>query len=268
VVKRVLILALLLCANVSLADDSVITLASTTSTDNSGLLAELLPLFEKKSGVEVRVVTVGTGQALRLARQGDVDLVLVHDRKSEDLLVAEGGGVGRKDVMYNDFILVGPTADPAQVRGHKSVIAALKKIQDQQSLFLSRGDDSGTHKAELRLWADAEIDPSVVTVTGYRELGAGMGATLNTAAAMGAYTLVDRGTWLSFGNRGDLVILVEGDPRLFNPYGVILVNPDRHPHVNHAGAIQLADWLVSQDGQSAIAHFRVAGQPLFQPNAD
>lgn len=267
-VKRVVILALLLCAHVSLANDSVITLASTTSTDNSGLLAALIPVFEEKSGLEVRVVTVGTGQALRLARQGDVDLVLVHDRKSEDLLVAEGWGVGRKDVMYNDFLLVGPTADPAQIRGHKSATAALKKIRDQQSLFLSRGDDSGTHKAELRLWADAGIDPSVANVTGYRELGAGMGAILNTAAAMDAYTLVDRGTWLSFGNRGDLVILVEGDPRLFNPYGVIRVNPDRHPHVNHVGASRFADWLVSEEGQSAIARFGIAGQPLFQPNAD
>ena len=265
--KRAWVLVLLLWAGMAAADDSVVTLASTTSTENSGLLAVLTPAFEAESGVEVRVVVVGTGQALRLARQGDVDVVLVHDRKSEDRLVAEGWGVDRKDVMYNDFVLVGPEKDPARIRGGKDAPEALAKIREHRAVFVSRGDDSGTHKAELRLWADAGVDASTDSGAWYRELGAGMGATLNTAAAMDAYTVVDRGTWLSFGNRGDLVVLVEGDPRLVNPYGVILVNPARHPHVNHAGAQRFANWLVSAKGQEAIAAFRVSGQSLFHPSA-
>lgn len=250
------------------AENSAVTLATTTSTENSGLLSEILPVFEAETGIEIRVITVGTGQALRLARQGDVDVVLVHDRQSEDLLVAEGWGVDRKNVMYNDFVLVGPAADPAGIAGGKDAPKALQEIGEQGAIFLSRGDDSGTHKAEQRLWRAAGVDPIQADFKGYRQLGSGMGATLNTAAAMKAYTLVDRGTWLSFGNRQDLVVLVEGDSRLFNPYGVILVNPDRHAHVNHVGAKGFAEWLTSPEGQAAIRNFQVAGQPLFRPNAD
>ena len=265
--KRAWVFALLLSAGLASADDSVVTLASTTSTENSGLLDSLLPVFEAESGIDVRVVVAGTGRALRLARQGDVDVVLVHDRQSEDQLVADGWGIDRKDVMYNDFVLVGPKKDPAGIRGGKDAPAALAKIREQGAVFVSRGDNSGTHKAELRLWADAGLGSPTDSGVGHRELGAGMGATLNTAAAMDAYTVVDRGTWLSFANRGNLVVLVEGDPRLVNPYGLILVNPARHPHVNHAGAQRFANWLVSAKGQEAIAAFRVSGQSLFHPSA-
>lgn len=243
-----------------------ITLASTTSTDNSGLLDAILPQFKAESGIAVRVVAVGTGQALRLARNGDADVLLVHDRTSEESFVADGWGVERHAVMYNDFILVGPKADPAKLRGLANVGEALARIADQGRPFASRGDDSGTHKAELRLWRAAERDPVAFSGTWYRETGSGMGATLNTAAAMNAYAFVDRGTWLAFKNRLDLEVLVVGDPMLENPYGVILVNPKRHPHVKAKDGQAFIDWLLSPKGQDAIGNFRVNGEVLFFPN--
>lgn len=249
------------------AAERFITLASTTSTENSGLFAEILPRFQAKTGIQVRVVAVGTGQALRLARRGDADVLLVHDRASEDRFVAEGWGVERFDVMYNDFVVVGPAGDPVGIRGMGKAPAALAKIAADGAPFVSRGDDSGTHKAELRLWATSGVDPAPASGTWYRESGTGMGTTLNIAAGMDAYTLADRGTWLSFRNRRDLVILVEGDPPLFNPYGAILVNPERHPQVKAADGQALLAWLVSDEGQSAIAGFRLGGQVLFHPNA-
>lgn len=243
-----------------------ITLASTTSTDNSGLLDAILPVFRAESGIHVRVVAVGTGQALRLARGGDADVLLVHDRISEEQFVAEGWGIERHALMHNDFIIIGPKDDPAQLRGIKSVAEALARIADQQRPFASRGDDSGTHKAELRLWRAAERNPREFSGEWYRETGSGMGATLNTAAAMGAYVFVDRGTWLAFKNRLDLEILVVGDPLLLNPYGVILVNSERHPHVKAEAGQALIDWLLSDTGQKAIGDFRVNGEVLFVPD--
>lgn len=248
------------------AGERFITLASTTSTENSGLFAELLPKFQKETGIEVRVVAVGTGQALRLARNGDADVLLVHDRSSEERFVAEGHGERRYGVMYNDFVVIGPKADPAGVAGGKDAPAALARIAEQSAVFLSRGDDSGTHKAERRLWQAAGTDPSPASGSWYRETGAGMGATLNTAASMQAYTLADRGTWLSFRNRDDLRVVVEGDERLFNPYGVILVSPKRHPHVKAEDGRRFIQWLISQAGQRAIGEFRVAGEVLFHPS--
>lgn len=245
-----------------------ITVASTTSTDNSGLFGHILPLFTAQSGIEVRVVALGTGQALDISRRGDADVVFVHDRAAEIRFVAEGHGVDRREVMYNDFVLVGPSADPAGVAGSKDILATLSSILAAQAPFVSRGDRSGTHAAELRLWEAAGIDISTRKGTWYRETGAGMGATLNTAAAMDAYTLTDRGTWLSFSNRRDLGIVVEGDPPLFNQYGVILVNPARHPHVKESDARAFIGWLVSPEGQAAIAGFRVNGEQAFFPNAD
>lgn len=252
-----------------ISEDRFITLASTTSTENSGLLAEVLPLFQAKSGVEVRVVAVGTGAALRLARGGDADVLLVHDRASEDAFVVEGEGVERHDVMYNDFVVVGPIGDPAGVKAGAdgSVARALELISKAKAPFVSRGDDSGTHKAELRLWKGAGLDPAVAGEGWYRETGSGMGATLNTANAMGAYTLVDRGTWIAFRNRSDLEIVLAGDPPLFNPYGVILVSPAKHPHVKAVDGQALIDWLVGPEGQRAIAEFKVDGEVLFTPNA-
>ncbi len=244
-----------------------ITLASTTSTANSGLFDSILPLFEKASGIAVRVVAVGTGAALKLGERGDVDVVLVHARGAEDRFVASGFGVGRRDVMYNDFVIVGPAADGAAIAGMKDAPAALRRIAAARAPFVSRGDDSGTHKAERRLWAAAGGAPGA-GVDWYREAGAGMGATLNTARAMAAYSLVDRGTWLSFANRGDLVALVEGDARLFNPYGVILVNPARHEHVKAADGEAFIDWITGPEGQAAIAAFTIGGERLFTPSAE
>ena len=249
------------------AADRYITLASTTSTENSGLFAHLLPQFEAESGVAVRVVAVGTGQAIRLAQNGDADVLLVHHRPSEEAFVAAGFGVARHDVMYNDFVLIGPAADPAGVRGMTDAAAALARIATAAAPFASRGDDSGTHKAELALWRKAGVDQQAASGTWYRELGAGMGATLNTAAAMGAYTLADRGTWTSFANKGELGLLVAGDPVLFNPYGVILVNPARHAHVKAEDGQTFIDWLTGPAGQAAIAAFTRDGEPLFFPNA-
>jgi len=254
-------------ASAAVASERYITVASTTSTENSGLFGYLLPIFQQRTGIAVRVVALGTGQALDVARRGDADVVFVHDREAEQRFVAEGAGVDRRDVMYNDFVLIGPKTDPAHVAGGSDITAALKAIMATQSPFVSRGDRSGTHAAELRLWADAGIDIAHSKGAWYRETGSGMGAALNTASAMNAYVLSDRGTWLAFKNRGDLAILVEGDKRLFNQYGVIMVNPARHPRVKRADAQAFIDWLVSPDGQAAIASCRIDGQQLFFPNA-
>jgi tungstate transport system substrate-binding protein len=266
-------LAAAVCASLLLASPGVhaqdfITVASTTSTEQSGLFKHLLPEAQKALGFEVRVVAVGTGQALDMGRKGDADVVLVHDKVAEEKFLAEGFGVKRSKVMYNDFILVGPKADPAQARG-RDVVAGLKKIAAAQAPFASRGDKSGTDAAEKRYWKIAHVDPTKVAATNawYRETGSGMGATLNTASAMNAYALADRGTWLSFRNRGDLVILVEGDVKLFNQYGVMLVNPAKHAHVKKEMGQRFIDWLLSPAGQKAIADYAIDGQQLFFPNA-
>ncbi len=248
------------------AAERFITVASTTSTQDSGLFDHLLPLFTQKTGIEVRVVAKGTGQAIKEAQNGDADVLFVHDKASEEKFVADGFGVKRFDVMYNDFVIVGPASDPAGIRGLHDAPAALAKIAAAGAPFASRGDDSGTHKAELRLWKEAGVDVAAASGGWYRETGSGMGPTLNTAAGMAAYALADRGTWLSFKNKGDLEILVEGDSRLFNQYGVILVNPERHPHVKAAEGQAFVDWLVSPEGQQAIGDFKIEGQQLFFPN--
>lgn len=244
-----------------------ITVSSTTSTENSGLFGFILPLFTADTGIAVRVVAVGTGQAIKLAGNGDADVLFVHHRPSEEQFVADGLGVARFDVMFNDFVVVGPKSDPAGIAGLTDAAAALQRIARSGAPFASRGDDSGTHKKELELWQAAGIPIEGHTDAWYRQLGSGMGPTLNSAAEMNAYVLTDRGTWLSFSNKRDLVLLAEGDPRLFNPYGVILVNPARFPHTKAADGQTFIDWLVSPRGQQAIADFRVAGQPLFFPNA-
>ncbi len=244
------------------AQDRFITVASTTSTEQSGLFGHILPLFREQTGIEVRVVAQGTGQALETGRRGDADVVLVHSRPAEAAFVAAGFGVERHDVMYNDFVIVGPGDDPAGIAGIGDAAAALQAIAAAEASFASRGDDSGTHQAERRLWEIAGIAPAGAW---YRELGSGMGPTLNTAAQLPAYTLTDRGTWLSFGNRGPLEIVVEGDERLFNPYGVILVNPERHPHVKTEDGQAFVDWLVSDAGQQAIAGYTIGGEQLFFP---
>jgi tungstate transport system substrate-binding protein len=247
-------------------DERFIVVASTTSTQDSGLFDYLLPLFTQKTGIQVRVLYKGTGEAIKVAQNGDADVLFVHDKKSEEKFVADGFGVKRSDVMYNDFVIVGPGADPAGVKGSADVVDALKKIAGAKAPFASRGDDSGTNKAELRLWKAAEIDPKKDSGTWYRETGSGMGPTLNTAAGMGAYTLTDRGTWLNFKNRGDLEILVEGDKRLFNQYGVTLVNPEKFPHVKKADAQTFIDWVLSPQGQEAIGNYKIGGQQVFYPN--
>lgn len=249
------------------ADQRSIVLASTTSTQDSGLFGHILPLFKAKTGIDVKVVAQGTGQALDTARRGDADVVLVHAKTQEEAFVAEGFGVRRLDVMYNDYVLIGPQADPAKVAGGRDVLAALRAIQRRGATFVSRGDRSGTHQAELAFWKLAGLDPAAARPAWYREIGQGMGAALNTARAMGAYLLADRGTWIPFRNKGDLAILVEGDRRLFNQYGVILVNPARHPHVKRAAGQAFVEWLTSPEGQQAIRDFRVDGQQLFFPNA-
>jgi tungstate transport system substrate-binding protein len=244
-----------------------ITVSSTTSTENSGLFKHVLPMFEKKTGIEVRVVARGTGQALDMARRGDADVVFVHAKAAEEKFVGEGYGVKRYPVMYNDFVLVGPKSDPAKVAGGKDISVALKKIRTSSAPFVSRGDKSGTHMAEIRLWKAAGIDIAASKGKWYRELGQGMGASLNTASSMKGYILTDRGTWISFKNRGDLKIVVEGDKRLFNQYGVILVNPARHKHVKKDLGQAFIDWVVSPEGQQAIAGYRIGGEQLFFPNA-
>ena len=256
------------------ADGPFITLASTTSTRDSGLLADLLPRFTSETGVAVRVIAVGSGQAFRLAENGDADVLLVHDRPAEERFVEAGHALARHDVMYNDFVLVGPRDDPAGVRASRTgsgsltggAVEALRRIADARAPFASRGDDSGTHRAELRLWGLGEIDPRTASGSWYRETGSGMGATLNTAAGMGAYALADRATWLAFRNRGALEIVLEGDPRLANPYSVLLVSPERHPHIKLVEAKRFADWLTGPSGQAAIAAFRREGARLFFPN--
>jgi len=249
------------------AADNFITVASTTSTEQSGLFGHLLPLFEKHSRIQVRVVALGTGQALDMARRGDADVVFVHDPAAEEKFIAEGYGVKRQEVMYNDFVLVGPGDDPAKVAGGKDIGAALQKIAAGKSAFVSRGDKSGTHAAELRLWKAAGIDLDKGKGPWYRDTGSGMGPALNTAASLNAYILADRGTWLSFKNRQNLVIVVAGDQRLFNQYGVILVNPAKHPHVKVAAGQQFIDWVLSDAGQKAIADYKIGGEQLFFPNA-
>jgi tungstate transport system substrate-binding protein len=246
----------------SMADTSFIRLATTTSTDNSGLLDILLPAFEKDGKYKVKVISVGTGKALRLAREGDVDVVLVHARSAEDKLVADGYGVNRRDVMYNDFVLVGPDSDPANIRGTTDASTALSRIVASKSLFISRGDTSGTHKKELQLWEQAGIKPQGQW---YREAGQGMGKVLQIAGELDAYTLTDRGTWLAYRNKVPLVIVTEGDKRLFNPYGIIAANPARYPDTNYSGAMALINWVTSSAAQNMIGAFTIDGQTLFVP---
>jgi len=251
----------------AMAQDRSIVVASTTSTQDSGLFGYLLPIFKAKTGIEVKVIAQGTGQALDTARRGDADVVFVHAKAQEEKFLAEGFGVKRFDVMYNDFVLVGPKGDPAGIKG-KDIETALQTIKAKAAPFVSRGDRSGTHAAELALWKQAGIDLSAGKGPWYREIGQGMGAALNTAGAMNAYVLSDRGTWISFGNRGDLEIVVEGDKRLFNQYGVMLVNPDKHPDVKKELGQQFIDYLVSPEGQRDIADYKIDGAQLFYPNAD
>jgi len=261
------ILLALLVSTSALAQQRFITVASTTSTEQSGLFKHLLPAFEKKAGFQVRVVALGTGQALDMGKRGDADVVFVHAKALEEKFVSEGYGVKRFEVMYNDFVLVGPKSDPAKVGGTKDIVAALAKIKAAQAPFASRGDKSGTHFAELQLWKAAGIDIAKDKGPWYRDTGSGMGPTLNTAAGMNAYALTDRGTWLSFKNRGELLISVEGDKRLFNQYGVILVNPAKHAHVKKDMGQAFIDWIVSPAGQAAIAAYKIGGEQLFFPNA-
>lgn len=246
--------------------DRHIVMASTTSTEQSGLFAHLLPAFKAATGIDVRVVALGTGQALDTARRGDADVVFVHDQAAEEKFVAEGWGLARLPVMYNDFVVVGPRSDPAGVRG-RSVTAALKKLATGDHPFISRGDRSGTHAAELRYWQFAAVDLAAARPAGYKQCGCGMGPALNMASSLDSYVLTDRGTWLNFRNRGDLSVLVEGDRLLYNQYGVIVVNPARHPHVKAARAQAFASWVVSPAGQATIAAFKIAGEPVFFPNA-
>lgn len=258
---------LALAVPVSRAADNFIIVQSTTSTQNSGLFEHILPLFTKKTGIEVRVVAVGTGQALKNAQKGDGDVVLVHSQPDEEKFVADGWGVKRYPVMYNDFIIVGPAADPAKIAGMKQAPEALKKIAEAQTPFASRADDSGTHKAELKLWHEAGVDPKTSSGSWYLETGSGMGATLNIAVGKQAYALTDRGTWLAFANKGDFKVMVEGDNKLFNQYGVILVNPAKHPNVKAKQGQAFIDWLTGPEGQAAIANYKIDGQQLFFPNA-
>ena len=266
--RAFLALFLAVAAFAAQAQDRFITVASTTSTEQSGLFGAILPVFQKKTGIQVRVVALGTGQALDLARRGDADVVFVHAKSAEEKFLAEGHGVKRHPVMYNDFVLIGPKNDPAKIAGGKDILAALKKIQASQAPFVSRGDKSGTHMAELALWKAAGIALDQAKGPWYRDTGQGMGPALNTAASMNAYVLADRGTWLAFRNRGDLAVLVEGDKRLFNQYGVILVSPDRHPTVKKDLGQAFVDWLVSPEGQQAVADYKIGGEQLFFPNAD
>ncbi|HTD89487.1 MAG TPA: substrate-binding domain-containing protein [Burkholderiales bacterium] len=265
--KNIYLIVISVVALSAQAQDKFITVASTTSTEQSGLFKHLLPVFEKKTGIQVRVVALGTGQALDMARRGDADVVFVHDKEAEEKFLAEGFGVRRFEVMYNDFILVGPKGDPARVAGGKDIFTAYKKIAEAKAPFTSRGDKSGTHAAELRLWKESGVDPQSGKGTWYRETGSGMGPTLNTASAMNAYAFTDRGTWLSFKNRGDLVILVEGDQRLFNQYGVMLVNPAKHTHVKKDLGQTFVDWVISAEGQKTIAGYKIGNDQLFFPNA-
>jgi len=262
--KLMTLILTLLCSGSMAFADQTLTLASTTSTQNSGLYAYLLPQFKAQTGITVHVVAVGTGQALKIAENGDADALLVHHRPSEEAFIDKGFGIERRDVMYNDFVIIGPADDPANVKGVTTTSEALRAISKAKAPFISRADDSGTHKKERELWASAEQDPSQPW---YREIGAGMGAALNMAAATNAYLMSDRGTWLSFGNRQNLEILFQGEPQLRNPYGLILVNPERHPHVQITSARAFSDWITSDLGQEAIARFTVDNKQLFCPNA-
>ena len=266
-VARVVYLALALACAPSALAQRFITVASTTSTEQSGLFRHLLPLFEQKTGIEVRVVALGTGQALDVARRGDADVVFVHAKSAEEEFLREGQGVRRFPVMYNDFVIVGPKSDPAGIAGAADAPEALRKIKSASAAFVSRGDRSGTHIAEVNLWTMAGVDIAKEKGPWYRETGQGMGPALNTAAAMNAYLLSDRATWLAFDNRGQLTILVEGDRRLMNQYGVMLVNPEKHPNVKRADGQAFIDWVVSSEGQAAIADYKIGGEQLFFPNA-
>ena len=263
----VLVLFGLLLSTQVWSADQFIIVASTTSTENSGLFSFTLPKFTEKTGIEVRVVAVGTGQAIKNAQNGDADVLLVHHKPSEEKFVAEGYGVERFDVMYNDFVIIGPSSDPAGVKDRQDVAAALKKIAETQTPFASRGDDSGTHKKELSLWQDASVDVKAASGDWYRETGSGMGATLNIASGMNAHVMSDRATWLKFGNKGDLDILLEGDSKLFNQYGIILVNPEKHPHIKAEAGQQFVDWIISEEGQTLIGGYQIEGQPAFFANA-
>jgi len=268
--RRAALLALAVLAFVpgaAPAEDKSIVVASTTSTQDSGLFGHILPLFKSKTGIDAKVLAQGTGQALDTGRRGNADVVFVHAKEQEEKFLADGYGVKRYPVMYNDFILVGPGSDPAGIKGTADVVVALNAIKAREAPFVSRGDRSGTHQAELKLWQMAGIDIGKDRGPWYREIGQGMGATLNTAAAMSAYAISDRGTWISFKNKADLAILVEGDKRLFNQYGVMLVNPDKHPHVKKELGQQFIDWLISMEGQRAIADYKI-GQQLFFPDAN
>src|SRR5262245_30280379 len=272
ITRRIMVAAALLAAFVlsgpARSQDKSITVASTTSTQDSGLFGHILPLFKAKTGIDVKVVAQGTGQALDTGRRGDADVVFVHAKPQEEKFVADGFGVKRFDVMYNDFVLIGPKADRAKIKGGNDVVGALKAISAAGSSFVSRGDRSGTHAAELALWKAAGLDPAGSKPAWYREIGQGMGAALNTANAMNAYVLSDRGTSISYKNKGDLEILVEGDQRLFNQYGVILVNPEKHPNVKKDLGQAFIDWILSAEGQNAIRSYKIEGQQLFFPNAD
>jgi len=265
--RTLLTLGLLLLAAPAMAQERSITVASTTSTEQSGLFGHLLPIFTRETEIAVRVVALGTGQALDVGRRGDADVLFVHDRAAEQRFVQEGYGGPRHHVMYNDFVIIGPASDPAHIAGTTDSVAALRRIAEARTPFVSRGDRSGTHAAELRLWQQAGVDPTTGRGQWYREVGQGMGPALNTAAAQNAYILADRGTWLNFRNRQDLKIVVEGDNRLFNQYGVMLVNPQRHPHVKVADGQRFIDWIVSPAGQAAIASYKINGEQLFFPNA-
>ena len=262
------LLAAVFALSPATAEERFILLQSTTSTQNSGLFDAILPGFTAKTGIEVRVVAVGTGQALKNARNGDGDVLLVHAKPAEEAFVSEGYGVKRLDVMYNDFVIVGPPADPAGIAGQTDATTALKAISEAKAPFASRGDDSGTHKKELALWQAAGVDPAAASGTWYRETGSGMGATLNTAVGMGAYAMTDRATWIAFQNKGDFGIMVAGDERLFNQYGVILVNPEKHPRVKAEDGQAFIDWLTGKEGQAAIAAYERGGEQLFFPNAE
>ncbi len=267
-IRRALLALALLAPLPAAAQERFITVASTTSTEQSGLFRHILPIFQQETGIAVRVIALGTGQALDVGRRGDADVVFVHDRAAEERFVAEGFGGPRRHVMFNDFVIAGPAADPARVGGLRDTNLALRRIAEARAPFVSRSDRSGTHAAELRLWQLAGVDPAAGRGNWYREVGQGMGPALNTAAAQNAYLLADRGTWLSFRNRQELRVLVEGDARLFNQYGVMLVNPQRHPHVKAADGQRFVDWILSPAGQRAIATYQINGEQLFFPNAD
>jgi len=262
---RPLLACAVLASPLAWAQSPSIVMSSTTSTEQSGLFGHLLPAFKKASGIDIKVVALGTGQALDMARRGDADVVFVHDQAAEEKFVAEGFGLRRLPVMYNDFVVVGPQADPANVKGN-DIVAALKKISSSNAAFISRGDKSGTHAAELRFWGQASMADK--KGGGYKECGCGMGPALNMGASTGAYVLTDRGTWLNFKNRADLKILVEGDAKLFNQYGVMVVNPAKHPHVKQADAQKFVDWVISSNGQAAIAAYKIGGESVFFPNAN